>query len=454
MTEGRPLPRGARQGAAGDTTGSAQGAEAVAPDALAGTEVVPQARNDIPGPEARGSLPLGTVTLFALLFATIAFSTDAMLPALGAIAADLSPQAPNHVQLVLTVFILGMGLGTFVVGPLSDALGRRPVILGGIGLYMIAAAVAAWAPTLEVLLAARLVAGIGAAAPRIVTVAMVRDMFAGRVMAQVMSFIVTVFVAVPAVAPLIGAGLQELFGWRAIFWSFLAFGAISALWFGLGQCETLPPERRRPLRARVLWAAVREVMADRNARLCIAILGVGFATFLSFLTVAPLLFQDAYGRGAEFPLWFAGVALLTMASSFVNGRLVIRLGMRRLALTAYLVQVAGAAVMLGGLALELPRDAEFAVLMAFMGAVFFAVGLTFGNLNAIALERLGHIAGLAASVISALYTVIAVAIAVPVGLFYAGSTLPVAVAVLIGAGLSASLVLLLPREPIQPAHRG
>lgn len=425
-----------------------------APQARSGKDLAPQARDRIPEPQGRGRLPMATVALFALLFATIAFSTDAMLPALGAIAADLSPEAPNLAQLVLTSFILGMGVGTFVVGPLSDALGRRPVVLGGILVYVLAAAVAAGAQSLEVLLAARFVQGVGAAAPRIVTVAMVRDMFAGRIMAQVMSFIVTVFIAVPAVAPLIGAGLQALFGWRAIFWSFLVFGAVSALWFGLRQPETLPRDRRRPLRAAVLLAATREVLADRNARICIATLAVGFSMLLSFLSTAPLLFEDGYGRGAEFPFWFAGVAVITMVSSFVNGQLVIRLGMRRLALTAYLVQLVAAVLMLAGLVAGLPAEAEFVLFMGFMSAVFFSVGLTFGNLNAVALERLGHIAGLATSVISATYTVAAVAIAVPVGLIYAGTALPVAVAVMVGAAIAALLVLRLPQDSAGAPHPG
>ena len=173
--------------------------------------------------------------LMAMMFATIAFSIDAMLPGLPAIAAELTPDSPNNVQMIVTSFVIGMGLATFFVGPLSDALGRRVVLLTGSALY-IAAAIAAWrAETLEFLLAARVVQGIGAAGPRVVAMAIVRDLYAGRQMARILSFVMMTFTIVPAVSPLIGAWIIQFAGWRAIFLAFVIFALVSGTWLALRQ---------------------------------------------------------------------------------------------------------------------------------------------------------------------------------------------------------------------------
>ena len=187
------------------------------------------------------------VALLALLMATVAYSVDAMLPLLRPIGEDLAPLAPEQAQLVITVFMVGLGLGTFTMGPISDAFGRKPVMLAGIVLYMVAAVVAALSQNLAVLLAARFVQGLGTSAPRTVSQAMVRDLYAGRQMARVVSFGMTVFTLFPAVAPFVGSLVGAAFGWRAIFVSFLVFGAVTLLWLGLRQPETLAPENRRPL---------------------------------------------------------------------------------------------------------------------------------------------------------------------------------------------------------------
>ena len=147
------------------------------------------------------------IAMIGTLFATIAFSIDSMLPALPAIAEELSPGSPNLAQLIITSFVLGMGIGTFVVGPISDAFGRRRVIFAGAVLYGVGAVWSYFATSLEGVLAARVLAGIGVAAPRIVTMAIVRDLYSGRVMARIFSFAMTVFTVFPAVAPLIGAGI-------------------------------------------------------------------------------------------------------------------------------------------------------------------------------------------------------------------------------------------------------
>ena len=186
------------------------------------------------------------IALIAALFATIAISIDAMLPAMPEIAATLTPDAPNRAQLVVTSFVFGMGLGTLIAGPLSDAFGRKIIILLGSSLYVVAAIACYFAKTLDFLLIARVVQGFGAAAPRVVSTAMVRDLFSGREMARVMSFVMMVFTLVPAVAPLMGQAVIYAAGWHAIFLVYVVFSIIILLWMGLRQPETLAVAARRP----------------------------------------------------------------------------------------------------------------------------------------------------------------------------------------------------------------
>lgn len=374
------------------------------------------------------------VALMALLFSTVALSTDAMLPAMAAMGRELSAGEPARIQLVITVFVAGLGLGTFLAGPLSDALGRKPVILGGIAIYMAGAAIAARTASLEALLAARALQGVGAAGPRVVAQALVRDLYTGRQMARVMSFAMTLFVLVPAVAPLFGAWLDAAFGWRAIFGSFLVFGAISALWLGLRQPETLPPERRRPLSARPLMAALAEVLGHARVRLYLAALTCAFAAMFTWLSSVALIFDEAYDRAAEFPLWFALVALLSAPAALLNARFVMRLGMQRLVILGLAAQALSAAAMVAGLASGV---AGFWAFMAFMLVQFCTVASIFGNLNALALEPLGHIAGVAASVMSGVSTMAAALIATLVARAFDGTPLPLA----LGAGGLAVLAL-------------
>ena len=371
------------------------------------------------------------IALLGLLFATVAFSTDAMLPLLGQIGTDLNPADPARVQLVVGVFLAGLGLGTLVAGPLSDAFGRKRVILGGIGLYMLAALVAALSQSLEMLLAARLVQGIGAAAPRVVSQALVRDLYQGRMMARVMSFAMTLFVLVPAVAPFIGAMIGAAFGWRAIFLSFLVFGLISGSWLAFRQPETLPPAARRPLNIAALLAALKEVFRNARVMWIVVALTCAFAGMVVWLSSVAPLFEDRYDRAASFPAWFAFAALVSAPASLLNARLVLRLGMQRLVIAALVVQL-GAALFA---AFVLPRagGAEFGLFVAFMTIHFAAIGLIFGNLNALALVPLGHIAGMAASVVSGLSTVMAALVAIPVSLAYDGTTLPLALAAFVFA---------------------
>jgi DHA1 family bicyclomycin/chloramphenicol resistance-like MFS transporter len=382
------------------------------------------------------------VALMAVLFATIAFSIDSMLPALPGIAAELSPDAPNRAQLIISAFVAGIGVGIFFAGPISDAVGRKPTVLGGLCLYIAGAVLATQAPTLETLLAARFLQGLGAAAPRVVTIALVRDLYEGRAMARIMSFVMMVFVMIPSVAPAMGTVIIAGFGWRGIFGAFVAFGLVGGLWLHLRQAETLPPARRRPLRWGPIRAAVAEVAGHRMVRLYIAAMTLGYAQLFALLvSIQPVMTQVFGLSDAAFPLWFLGIGVVSAGGTVVNATLVMRLGMRRLAMTAFGGMVAVAVLtgvpVLAGWA---QGNVAFALFLIFATAVFFIAGLTFGNLNALALQPMGHIAGLASSVTGAASTLLSVVIAAPVGLAYDGTIGPLVLCTVVCSALCWALV--------------
>jgi DHA1 family bicyclomycin/chloramphenicol resistance-like MFS transporter len=384
------------------------------------------------------------VAMSAILFATIAFSIDAMLPALPEIARELSPADPNKAQLVLTAFVLGMGVGTFFSGPISDTLGRKRTITGGIAIYIAASVWAMTAQSLETLLAARLLQGIGAAGPRVVTLAMIRDGYEGRRMAQIVSFVMTVFILIPAFAPTLGAGIIALTGtWRGVFGAFVVFGIVGALWLNLRQPETLPPEARRPFRAAPLLGAVREVLSHRMVLLYIAVLSLGFGQMFALLSTIQQVYADVFGKGETFHFWFMATGLLSAGGTILNATLVMRLGMRRLAITAYAAQtvIAGALLVLwlSGL---MPDWLALPAFFFWSTSIFFMAGLTFGNLNALALQPMGHVAGMAASVVGAVSTVLAVPVAAPIGLAFDGTPVPL----LAGTLVCSTLAFLLMRK--------
>ncbi|HBQ37126.1 MAG TPA: multidrug MFS transporter [Rhodobacteraceae bacterium] len=377
-------------------------------------------------------------------FATIAFSIDAMLPALPEIGHALTPQNLNRAQLIVTSFLLGLGLGTLFTGPLSDAFGRRRILLGGYGIYIIGAVLGYLAGSLELMLAARVLQGIGAAGPRVVAVAVVRDIYSGRQMAKLMSFVITVFMLVPVIAPSIGAVIITLSGWRVIFVAFVIFALISSIWFSLRQPETLPVEKRRKFQLGPLWGGVKEVLANRSVRITIAVQALLSGVLYAMLSSAQQVFEITFDQGANFPLWFGAIAIIAGASGLLNAKLVIQLGM------VFLVRSALICVMLISFSLLviiwldlMPARLYFPGFLVFMTSVFFMIGMTLGNLNAIAMEPMGHIAGMAASIISAIATVIGVVIAVPIGLAFDGTPLPLMIGVFCCVALSLGLMQLI-----------
>ena len=375
------------------------------------------------------------VALIAMMFATIAFSIDAMLPALPEIGRTLSPDHINRAQLIITSFVLGMWIGTFFTGPLSDALGRRPVIFGGVILYILSAAAAWAADSLELALLARLTMGLGAAGPRVVAMAVVRDLYSGREMARVVSVAMMIFTLVPAVAPLLGAVIIAFSDWRGIFVAFAAFAVLIAIWMGVRLPETLPPSDRRPMRVSLMMGALKEMVAHPTVRLSILAQCLCLAMLFTMITLVQPAYDVVFDRAESFPYWFFFIALMAGTGSLLNAILVVRLGMRRMVTWALGAQIVLSAAMLVLETLPLGNSVAFGLFVAWQTSVFFMAGVTLGNLNAMAMEPMGHIAGMAASVMGAISTVAAAAIAAPVGLLFDGSLYPLTAGVLIMSGV-------------------
>lgn len=374
------------------------------------------------------------VALIAMMFAVVAFSIDAMLPALPQIAADLTPDFPERAPLIITTFVFGMGLGTFIAGPLSDAYGRKPVVLAGAFVYIFSSVVAWSAQSLEIMLIARVCQGIGAAGPRIVSAAIIRDLFSGREMARIISLALLIFTLVPAFAPALGALIMMWSSWRGIFVAFMVFSIVSILWMWIRLPETLPKEDRRPLHVPLLWDAVRQIFAHPIVRLAIIVQTLCMAMLFTTLMLVQPIYEHVYARAESFPYWFGIVALLAGTASLLNAVLVVRFGMRKLVTVTL-----GAQIILSGTFFVLDLDAlpepyGFGAFLIWQTCLFFQAGLTLGNLNALAMEPMGHIAGMAASVVGAVATVLAAVIASPIGMLFDGTP-----HVLIGAVLILAL---------------
>ncbi|WP_170455444.1 multidrug effflux MFS transporter [Ruegeria arenilitoris] len=381
------------------------------------------------------------IALIAMMFATIAFSIDSMLPALPEIGAQLSPDDVNRAQLILTSFVLGMGIGTFFTGPISDAVGRRPVIFAGAAVYILASAVAWASSSLELVLAARVVQGLGAAGPRVVAMAIIRDLFSGREMARIVSIAMMIFTLVPAIAPMAGAAVIAFAGWRGVFMSFILFALVIIVWMGFRLPESLAPENRRPFRLPLMVDAVKEMFAHPTVRLSIFVQTLCMGMLFTMLTMVQPVYDVIHDRADSFPFWFGFVALMSGSASLLNAAVVVRVGMRRMVTWALAGQILITSLVIALNMSNLSPQASFALFVFWQTTVFFMAGVTMGNLNAIAMEPMGHIAGMAASVIGSISTVLAAAIAAPVGLLFDGTLGPLTIGILIMCVLAFGLMV-------------
>jgi MFS transporter, DHA1 family, multidrug resistance protein len=373
-----------------------------------------------------GHRPMGFpefVVVIASIMALNPLAMDMMLPALPAIRSAFQIADANRPQMVLSTFLLGFGVGQFVMGPLSDRFGRRPVLLGGMIIYSVASLLAIAAQSFELLLLARALQGIGTSATRVIATSIVRDCYAGRRMASVMSLAMMVFIAVPVIAPSFGQAVLLLAQWRGIFIALMLYGVIALAWSALRMPETLAVENRKSIAPAEVLSAFRQTITNRQtlgyALCCGGVWGAMFA----FVFSSQQIFTDIFKLGHYFPLAFAGVAVGVAIAGFVNSRLVGRLGMRVMSHAALVTFALVSVILLIAVKLQmLPLPLFMALSMLMM----FSFGLMMANFTALAMEPHGHIAGTASSLYGSITTLLGIGVGALIGQSFDGTLLPFA----------------------------
>ncbi|MEH6445357.1 MAG: multidrug effflux MFS transporter [Oceanospirillaceae bacterium] len=367
------------------------------------------------------------VALMALMMSLVALSIDAILPALPNIAQQLEVSAGNGIQQVVAVLFLGLTIGQLFYGPLSDQLGRKPAIMWGTAVYIIGSLICAMADDFTLLLLGRFLQGFGVAAMRVLSFALVRDLYSGAAMARIMSLAMSVFILVPCLAPLLGQSILAVADWRSIFWVLVLFSLCLILWFWLRQKETLSIEKRVPMNLSTVYAGWRETCTNPITVRYILAAGLIQGGFTAYLLSAQQIFDLKYQTGDLFALYFAILALAIGAASLLNARIVRQVGMSKICAIAAALSIGASGV---GLLFELTGLLSFVGFMLVQGVILFTAGLMLGNMNAIAMQPVGHIAGVASSIISFISGSLSLAVGVLIGSSFDLSVAPLFAGVL------------------------
>ena len=400
-----------------------------------------------------GHRPMGFpefVIIIASIMALNPLAMDMMLPALPNIRSAFAIGDANRPQMVLSIFLVGFGVGQFVMGPLSDRFGRRPVLLGGMTVYFIASLLAIAAPSFETLLLARALQGLGTSATRVIATSIVRDCYAGRRMASVMSLAMMVFIAVPVIAPSFGQAVLLLTQWRGIFIVLMVYGMVTLIWSALRMPETLPLQLRRSLAVREVLDAFRQTVTNRQTLGYALVSGGVLGSLFAYVFTAQQVFTEIYQLGHYFPVAFACIAIGTAIAGFVNSRFVNRLGMRVISHGALLGYVAVSGIMLAAVKLQMLPLPLFMALSALM---MFSFGLMIANFTALAMEPQGHIAGTASSLYGSITTLLGIGIGTTVGQDYDGTLLPFATGFFLCTLASLGVVLFVEKGRLFKPHQ-
>ncbi|QOF74066.1 multidrug effflux MFS transporter [Aminobacter sp. SR38] len=379
------------------------------------------------------------IALAAALMAVNALAVDIMLPALQQIGAALNVESENHRQYVITAYFAGLALALLAYGPISDQFGRRKPLLFGLGIYVLAAFAAAFAPSFETLLLLRFVQGIGAASTRVIAVSVVRDRFGGRQMAEIMSLIFMVFMVVPVVAPAMGQIVMLFSEWHMIFIVMAVSALAITLWAAIRLPETMHPEDRRPLSVMSIARGFRTVLTTRMSLWYTLASMTIFGALFGFINSAQQVYVGLYGLGVWFPAVFAAIAGMMSVSSFLNSRLVVKFGMRKLSHGALIGFLLVSAIWL---VWSLTGPVPFPAFIVLFALAMFQFGWIGSNFNSISMEPLGHIAGTASSVQGFMQTLGGGMIGAAIGQSFDGTTVPLAIGFCSVASIGLVMVLI------------
>ena len=380
------------------------------------------------------SSKLEFIALMAALMSVTALAIDALLPALDIIGIDLGVVLQADNQLLITMIFLGLGLGPLLFGPLSDAIGRKPSVYMGFSVFLLASFVCVQATSLEMMIVGRILQGIGLSAPRTICIAIIRDLYQGDYMARVMSFVTIVFLLIPIVAPAMGKFVLDSYTWQAIFYVQAAISVVVTIWFWLRQKETLAVNNRIPFQFHRLIKGTKETLSYKRTIGFTIISGFIVGSFLVYLSASQQIFQEQYGLKQEFPYIFAALAVAIGIAIFLNGSFVVKYGMEKL-VTLSLIGYFTVSTLYIVIFYNTPTPHIY-YLFGFFSLQFFFIGFLFGNIRALAMEPVGHIAGIAAAITGFISTMMAVPISTLIGRFLATSTLPLFVGFACCSGIS------------------
>ena len=389
------------------------------------------------------------VAIVAAIMALNPLAMDLMLPALPDVASAFHISNANHVQAVLSVFLTGFGAGQFIIGPLADRFGRRPILLGGLIVYGIASLLAVVAPSFETLLLARGLQGLSTAAARVIATYIVRDCYSGRRMASVMSLAMMIFISVPVIAPSFGQAIMLLAEWHGIFIVLLVYGVLTLSWIIIRLPETLPLTERKSLAVREVANNFLQTIKNRQTFGYAIAAGSVQGILFGYVLSSQQIFTGIYGLGHYFPLAFAAIAIGIAIAGFLNSRIVGRYGMRMISHIALVGQLAIATVMLTA---ALTGWLSLSLFMILATASLFTFGLMFSNFSALAMEPQGHIAGTASSLFGSVTTLIGIAVGTAIGQYYDGTLIPLATGALLSSVVALAVVFVVEKGRLFTPH--
>ncbi|MGB1231059.1 MAG: multidrug effflux MFS transporter [Winogradskyella sp.] len=369
------------------------------------------------------------IVLMAALMSIVALSIDAVLPALPMIGDYLSITNPTDNPKLITSIFLGLGFGQLILGPLSDSLGRKPIVYTGFAIFVIASIICITTKRFEIMLLGRVLQGVGLAAPRTMCIAMVRDAYSGDYMAKIISIVVMVFILVPIVAPTLGQFLMNHYDWKFIFTFNLIFGTLVLLWFWLRQPETLKDKYKIPYRLSIFKTGTIAFFKIKSTVIYTLLSGFITGSFMVYLSTSQHIFEKQYNLAEEFPLIFASLAISVGLATFMNSQLVIKFGMKRIVTCAMLSFTLIPLLFI--ILYHSGTNPSIEVLIAFFAVQFFSVGFLFGNLRALAMEPMGHIAGIGSALNGFISTLMAVPIANFIGSFITDAVTPLFIGFLV-----------------------
>ncbi|HAV5297312.1 TPA: Bcr/CflA family efflux MFS transporter [Acinetobacter baumannii] len=373
--------------------------------------------------------------LMALLMPIVSFSIDAVLPALGEVGRVFELKNNNQTQWVIIGIFSGMTIGQLIAGPLSDAIGRKRILFTGIIIYFLGSLLCFTTQSFEWFLVGRFIQGIGVSGPYVASISIVRDKYSGAQMARIMSLIMMVFMVAPAIAPSLGQLIIHFFGWRDIFVLYMIYATVVGAWVALRLEETLLPENRLPMRLQAFQEGFKEVVSNKTTMSYLLCAGFCFGGFIGYLGTSQQIFMQQFGKtGQEFSAYFAVLAGVMGIASFTNSKIVMKFGMRPICIYGFLSLCLISLIFLGIQLIGV--TVAFWMFMLYACILFLLFGTLFGNLNAIAMEPMGHVAGMASAIIGAASSVLSLILASIIGQLYNGTLIPMTCGFVILCGLA------------------